>query len=182
MNHRKISKKYLLIVILAMLTIGNVPYTHAENMDVLAIDGDVIISIPLTPSFIDEEKVEDSEKQPIIKEEGQGAKKIPSTSIKPKIKNIKKTPSQRENTIVVTAYSSTRAQTDSTPCITANGFNVCTHNTENVIAANFLPFGTKVRFPDHFGDRVFTVQDRMHRRHSKRVDVWMKTTRAAKKF
>lgn len=85
-------------------------------------------------------------------------------------------------TILVTAYSSTKDQTDSTPCTTANGFNVCANGAENVIAANFLPFGTKVQFPEYFGDRVFIVQDRMHRRFSNRVDIWMKTRTAAKQF
>lgn len=82
----------------------------------------------------------------------------------------------------MTAYSSTIDQTDSTPCITANGFDLCKHNQEDVIAANFLPFGTKVRFPELFGDRVFTVQDRMNARYYYRADVWMKTREAAIKF
>ncbi|MDP2629808.1 MAG: hypothetical protein Q8P56_00170 [Candidatus Uhrbacteria bacterium] len=84
--------------------------------------------------------------------------------------------------ILVTAYSSTKDQTDSTPCTTANGFDVCANGAENVVAANFLPFGTKVQFPEYFGDREFVVQDRMHRRFSNRVDVWMKTRTAAKQF
>ncbi|OGY43324.1 MAG: hypothetical protein A2731_00445 [Candidatus Buchananbacteria bacterium RIFCSPHIGHO2_01_FULL_39_8] len=84
--------------------------------------------------------------------------------------------------ITVTAYSSTVDQTDSTPCITANGFDLCEHNQEDVIAANFLPFGTKVRIPEYFGDRVFTVQDRMNQRYYYRADVWMKTREAAKQF
>lgn len=82
----------------------------------------------------------------------------------------------------MTAYSSTIDQTDSTPCITANGFDLCKHNQEDVIAANFLPFGTKVRFPELFGDRVFTVQDRMNARYYYRADVWMRTREAAIKF
>jgi 3D (Asp-Asp-Asp) domain-containing protein len=74
----------------------------------------------------------------------------------------------------VTAYTSDVAQCDEAPCITANGFNVCAHGEEDVIAANFLKFGTKVRIPELFGDRVFTVQDRMNRRFPNHVDVWMK--------
>src|SRR3989339_658118 len=58
--------------------------------------------------------------------------------------------------IPITAYSSTVDQCDSTPCITANGYNLCENNKENVIATNFLPFGTKIRIPKQFGDRVFT--------------------------
>lgn len=85
--------------------------------------------------------------------------------------------------VMATAYSSTVDQTDSSPCTTANGFNVCKHNQENVIAANFLPFGTRVRMPDMFGDRVFVVQDRMNARYRNgRVDIWMKTRTAALKF
>jgi len=84
--------------------------------------------------------------------------------------------------LTVTAYSSTADQTDSTPCITANGFNLCENGEENVIATNFLPFGTKVRLPELFGDRVFTVQDRMNARYYYRADVWMKTRLAAVKL
>jgi 3D (Asp-Asp-Asp) domain-containing protein len=85
-------------------------------------------------------------------------------------------------TILVTAYSSTKDQTDASPCITANGFNVCKNGAENVIAANFLPFGARVQFPEYFGAREFIVQDRMNARYSNRVDIWMKTRVAAKQF
>jgi len=84
--------------------------------------------------------------------------------------------------VPVTAYSSTPDQTDSTPCITANGFDLCENNEENVIAANFLPFGTKVRIPELFGDQVFTVQDRMNARYYYRADVWFKERQSAKNF
>ncbi|MFA5358669.1 MAG: hypothetical protein WC310_02515 [Patescibacteria group bacterium] len=84
--------------------------------------------------------------------------------------------------ITITAYSSTVDQCDSTPCITANGFNLCENNQENVVAANFLPFGSEIRMPELFGDRVFTVQDRMNARYTQRMDIWMKTREAAKAF
>ena len=82
----------------------------------------------------------------------------------------------------ITAYSSTPDQTDSTPCNTANGFNLCKQGQENMIAANFLPFGAKVRIPDHFGDKIFIVQDRMNARYKNRVDIWMKNRSSAKKW
>lgn len=89
----------------------------------------------------------------------------------------------RPTLVVATAYSSTVDQTDASPCTTANGFNVCRHNQENVIAANFLPFGTRVRIPDKFGDRVFIVQDRMNRRYATgRIDIWMKSRQSAIQF
>ena len=80
---------------------------------------------------------------------------------------------KREMYVPSTAYSSTVDQCDSTPCITADGYNVCAAGKENVLAANFLPFGTKVMIPELFGDRVFTVHDRMNSRYTYRVDVWM---------
>lgn len=78
----------------------------------------------------------------------------------------------------VTAYSSTPNQTDDTPFITASGHTV----RNGIVAANFLPFGTKVRIPKLFGDRVFTVDDRMHARKKNFVDIWMPTTQQAKNF
>ena len=83
---------------------------------------------------------------------------------------------------VVTAYNSEVGQTDDSPCITANGFNLCQHGVEDTIAANFLPFGARVRMPELFGERVFVVRDRMNFRHSHRVDVWMLKKQDARKF
>jgi 3D (Asp-Asp-Asp) domain-containing protein len=73
----------------------------------------------------------------------------------------------------MTAYNSEAVQCDASPCITANGFNVCEHGVEDTIAANFLPFGAKVRIPDLFGEKVFIVRDRMNSRYDTRIDVWM---------
>jgi 3D (Asp-Asp-Asp) domain-containing protein len=83
---------------------------------------------------------------------------------------------------IITAYNSEVGQTDDSPCITANGFNVCEHGREDTVAANFLPFGAKIRIPELFGDKVFTVRDRMNARHSNRVDIWMAKKADAKQF
>lgn len=83
---------------------------------------------------------------------------------------------------VMTAYNSEAAQTDDSPCITANGFNVCEHGIEDTIAANFLKMGTKVKIPDLYGDRIFVVRDRMNKKHPDRVDIWMKDRASAIKF
>lgn len=77
----------------------------------------------------------------------------------------------RTLTVVATAYSSDPAQTDSTPCIPAMWkYNLCDEylktGTEDTIAANFLPLGTQVRFPDMYGDKVFMVRDRMNERYN----------------
>ena len=88
----------------------------------------------------------------------------------------------RSISVPVTAYNSLPGQTDSTPCITANGFNLCQNNQQNVIAANFLKFGTKVRFPDYDPDTIYTVQDRMNARYAYRADIWMQNRDQAKQF
>lgn len=80
--------------------------------------------------------------------------------------------------VVITAYSSTPDQTDNNPFVMANGKRV----HDGAIAANFLPFGTKVRIPDLYGDKIFVVEDRMHERFSKRVDIWMPNRQDAIKF
>ena len=73
--------------------------------------------------------------------------------------------------VTVTAYASVPSQTKSygSPFITAD----MTHVYSGEIAANFLPFGTRVRIPALFGNKVFTVHDRMNSRYSDRVDIWM---------
>ncbi|MDD4289682.1 MAG: hypothetical protein PHH83_00190 [Patescibacteria group bacterium] len=76
--------------------------------------------------------------------------------------------------VSVSAYNSEVAQTDASPCITANGFNLCEHDQEDVIATNMFAFGTKVKIPSIDSDRVFTVVDRMNSRYQNHVDIWMK--------
>lgn len=81
--------------------------------------------------------------------------------------------------MTVTAYSSTVAQTDSTPFITASGKTVA----DGIVANNMLPFGTKIRIPDLYGDKVFVVQDRMNKRKGQyHLDIWMSTYNKAKNF
>jgi 3D (Asp-Asp-Asp) domain-containing protein len=80
--------------------------------------------------------------------------------------------------VTITAYSSTVDQCDSTPFITAHN----THVRDGVIAANFLPFHTKVKIPELFGDKVFEVEDRMNKKYSDRVDIWMESREEAIHF
>lgn len=79
---------------------------------------------------------------------------------------------------LVTAYSSSVDETDSTPFITASGEYV----RDGVVAANFLPLGTKVKIPEYFGNKIFVVKDRMARRHTEKVDVWFPSKELAKTF
>jgi len=78
----------------------------------------------------------------------------------------------------LTAYSSTPEETDDTPFITANN----TYVHDGVIAANFLPFGTRVRIPGLFGNKVFIVEDRMNPRATSGVDIWMPSKNDALQF
>jgi 3D (Asp-Asp-Asp) domain-containing protein len=84
--------------------------------------------------------------------------------------------------LYVTAYSSTLDQTDETPCIAASGYNLCHHDKENVVACNFLPFGTKVIFPELDPEKIYTVVDRMHERFNSRLDIWMQSRTKATEF
>ncbi len=81
-------------------------------------------------------------------------------------------------TVMATAYTSEVAQTDSTPFTTASGTTV----RDGVIAANFLPIGTKVKIPNVYGDQIFTVEDRMNARYTNRVDIWMEDIGEAREF
>ncbi|MDP3995108.1 MAG: hypothetical protein Q8P78_00655 [bacterium] len=93
-------------------------------------------------------------------------------------------PVQEEPTIVAehwltaSAYSSEPRQTDDTPFTTAWQTPV----RDGVVALNFLPKGSMVRFPDLYGDKVFIVEDRMNVRYPYRVDVWMYTREEALTF
>ena len=80
--------------------------------------------------------------------------------------------------VILTAYSSTVDQTDDTPFTTASN----TRTRDGVIAANFLAFGTKVKIPGIFGDKVFTVEDRMAKKHDGKIDIWFPERYLAKNF
>ena len=80
--------------------------------------------------------------------------------------------------LTVTAYSSEPRQTDDTPFTTAWQTPV----RDGVVALNFLPKGTLVRFPALYGDKVFVVEDRMNARYTFRADIWMYTRTEAIDF
>lgn len=70
----------------------------------------------------------------------------------------------------VTAYSSTRDQTDASPFITASG----THVHSGTIAWNAVPIGTEVRIPSIYGDKIFVVEDRLNAGATAfHLDIWM---------
>lgn len=77
-----------------------------------------------------------------------------------------------------TAYTSRPQETDGSPFITADGSVV----RDGIIATNILPFGTKVRIPSIYGDKVFEVHDRMNARYTNRIDVWMNDVHEMNQF
>lgn len=86
-------------------------------------------------------------------------------------------PTIKTRTLWVTAYASVPDQTDDTPFITASGKTV----RDGIVATNALPFGTRIKIPSLFGDKIFVVEDRMaERMHG--VDVWMASNEAALRF
>lgn len=83
----------------------------------------------------------------------------PSTPVKP----------VRKINMLITAYSSTPWETDESPFITASGSQV----RDGIVANNKYPFGTKIRIPELYGDKVFVVEDRMHWEKSNyQLDIW----------
>lgn len=93
---------------------------------------------------------------------------------RPKIKII----SIKKSSTIVTAYSSTVDQTDSTPFINASGKRV----RFGTVACNFLPLGTKIKFDNFYPQLVFVVEDRMNKRFNNRIDIWFPSRAQATAF
>ena len=85
---------------------------------------------------------------------------------------------EKEFDCEVTAYTSRPEETDDTPFIAASGHTV----HWGMVASNAYPFGTQLRFPDLYGDKVFVVKDRMHSRYTSRMDIWFPEYEKAKSF
>jgi 3D (Asp-Asp-Asp) domain-containing protein len=86
----------------------------------------------------------------------------------------------RKVSVWATAYSSDPTQTDETPFVTASGATV----HDGVAAANFLPLGTNFVIPELFGDKTFTVEDRMNKKYDgmHTIDLWFSDTQKAIDF
>lgn len=71
-------------------------------------------------------------------------------------------------TVQVSGYNSEVGQTDDSPFITASG----THVRDGIVASNMFPFGTVIKIPSLYGDKIFVVEDRMNSRYHNNVDIW----------
>ncbi|MEF8846934.1 MAG: hypothetical protein V5A57_00690 [Candidatus Paceibacterota bacterium] len=86
---------------------------------------------------------------------------------------------ERKVKMILTAYSSTVDQTDSSPYTTASGARV----RSGIVANNALPFGTKIKIPGLYGDKTFVVEDRLHwRKGDYHLDIWFPTRKQAINF
>lgn len=71
---------------------------------------------------------------------------------------------------VVTAFNSVPWQTDASPCISADGSDICKLKDQGEQScAAALPFGTKINIP---GFGTCTVHDRLAPRFSSRIDLY----------
>ena len=88
----------------------------------------------------------------------------------PSLPEIKTREAKNYFYLTVTAYSSSPDECSGDPFITASGERV----NDGTLAYNFLSFGSKVRFPEIFGEKIFTVTDRMAAYKGKYIaDIWM---------
>jgi len=89
----------------------------------------------------------------------------------PHVSNAVQTPTPKEIKMKLTAYCFTS--------LTASGAKTA----DGVVANNLLSFGTKVKIPSIFGNKIFTVKDRMNKRKGNYyMDVWYSSCTKAKKF
>lgn len=97
-------------------------------------------------------------------------------SLNGSLENAKDIPAKRIAYMTITSYTSLPGETDDSPFITADG----SHVSDGIVAANGLPFGTRMRIPALFGAKVFEVHDRMNPRYSNRIDIWVDTRAKAR--
>jgi 3D (Asp-Asp-Asp) domain-containing protein len=149
-----------------MNILKNIAILREKTPLLSSIIAGVIIGICLLgmfmPKITDADHMDISYASFVAKESAKEAKKVAQT--------IK---------VIVTAYSSTPEETDDTPFITASGSEV----KDGVIANNMLPIGTEVRIPELYGDKIFTIEDRMNRRKSDyHFDIWFPSKELAINF
>lgn len=150
---------------------------EGKTLIILVISGILFTTFPIFESK--NKKAEADSAQFSFEEISENLTIIQENSLLP-IADFLNTNSQiRKIKVVVTAYSSSIQETDENPYITAAG----TWVRDGIVANNKYPFGTKIRFPEIYGDKIFIVEDRMHwRKGLYQFDVWMDSYKEAKRF
>jgi 3D (Asp-Asp-Asp) domain-containing protein len=88
----------------------------------------------------------------------------------------------RSTSVTLTAYSSTVEQCDATPYLTASDQSVhvgIIAVSDDLMKELGLRFGQRVLIP---GYGLFEIQDRMHPRWHRRVDIWQENSEVARRF
>lgn len=180
LNRRQHFFLFLIIALIFQFVFFAIP-SLADEINAQGIEASSTEDILIKNDSLSKSALTDTATSKIIEQslESQVSTTPVATVQKPEVK-VEKVISTSIRTL--TAYNSEVNQTDDSPCTTATGFNVCDHGQEDTIAANFLKFGTRVRIPELFGDRIFVVRDRMHPKNNQKVDVWMKNHSDAMKF
>ena len=170
----EIARYYLLIVLIVISSVPRV--VKGEEGVMSAMQSDLHLINPVIETLARVHEFGESLQVPVLEfnidEKDRSSSSFVKSATLPIAPNREP---QGKRKVVVTFYSSTIDQTDSTPFITARGSEV----RDGIIAANFLPFGTKVKLPELFDDKVFIVEDRMHERFTSRIDVWVPTRKEA---
>ena len=149
-------KWYLLVFAILIGVLGTYPLYLPEAEKAMA---DVVLNLALS-----EEEILDLQ---VIQE----TTLLPSTS--------PSSEGPRKLRVIVTAYSSSILETQGDPFITASGSQV----RDGIVANNLLSFGTEIRLPEIFEDKIFVVEDRMHwRKGYYHVDIWFPSRQAALAF
>ena len=80
-------------------------------------------------------------------------------------------------TVTATAYTSTRNQCDSTPCIGAWGDNICKLHQKGIgiiaVSRDLERLGLRRNSKVKINGKTYIVKDRMHRRWKRRIDIYM---------
>ncbi len=174
----------ILLVIFAQIIVGT-PIANAaifgqSNNGRVSSDGGPILS-PVIPYLTTNFRLSGSEEKPgskltLIHRNFLAAYNSPESKVSGNSKSL--SIKIKELIVSISAYSSTPDQTDDTPFITARG----TYVRDGIIAANFLPFGTKIKIPELFGDKIFVVEDRMNSRYWHKIDIWFPERQDALEF
>jgi 3D (Asp-Asp-Asp) domain-containing protein len=160
MTHDKYStinpvRKNIIVLLIAVVTVTSIKVQTANAMNLL----------PLVPTFTTATRsVYD-----VVKAKGFVVPK--DTVVAPEPEPVYQSLAVKyTRSATVTAYNSVPWQTDSTPCIAADGSNICQLREQGEMScASHLPFGTKINIP---GFGVCTVHDRLHPRFAHRVDLY----------
>ncbi len=142
----------------------------------------LVLGIFLSISPILESKTQSNENSLIIssfQEMSESLATIEKNSLLPVSSLFISNPDNPTIKVIITAYSSSSWQTDSSPFVTAAGTEV----RDGIIANNLLAFGTKVKIPELYGNKIFVVEDRMHSRKGYyHVDIWFSSYDEALNF